>query len=83
MAERIIHHMIKNQNFMQQLKYFEDFQFDFSKLSDQNCFHPPKSSCLKELTKAALGPNVGKCELKIHYYSHYWSVSVIKSEFLF
>ena len=71
-ADRIMHHMIKNQNLMQQLKYFEEFQFDFSMMSDQNCFHLPKSSCLKELTKIALGPNVGKCESKISLcYSHH------------
>ena len=63
-ADRIIHHVTKNQNFMQQLKYFEDFQFDFSQINP-NCIQYPKPRCLTELFSISQGPNVGKCKRKI------------------
>ncbi|XP_066933867.1 nose resistant to fluoxetine protein 6-like isoform X1 [Clytia hemisphaerica] len=58
-ADRIAYHVTKNQNFMQQLKYFKEFQFDFSQV-DSTCIQYPKLNCLKELLKISQGPDVGK-----------------------
>ncbi|XP_066933870.1 nose resistant to fluoxetine protein 6-like [Clytia hemisphaerica] len=59
-ADRVMHHILQNQNFMHHLKYLEDFQFDFSGMSDQSLFQTLKPSCLLELMKISQGPDVGK-----------------------
>uniref|UniRef100_A0A7M5WUY2 Nose resistant-to-fluoxetine protein N-terminal domain-containing protein n=1 Tax=Clytia hemisphaerica TaxID=252671 RepID=A0A7M5WUY2_9CNID len=58
-ADRIAYHVTKNLNFMQQLKYFKEFQFDFSQV-DSTCIQYPKLNCLTELVKISQGPDVGK-----------------------
>ena len=59
-AERIAHHLTRNQKFMQQVKYWKDFQFDFSKV-DASCIQMPKLKCFTALSKIINRPNMGKC----------------------